>query len=155
MKKILINIFIFLLIFNTSLAKDRDFRPVAKTQDALHLLDYSSIKKGEKDEIKYIQLVSFKKSQITSDGKKYKSVQIYMKGKCKKKMNLPYIMQFYDAQMDDGNVMRGNIVRSSKFGGDWEVSKTGTSYEIVLRKACESYKKTNLFNEALKTLEKK
>ena len=59
-------------------------------------------------------------------------------------MNIPYIMQFYDVQMDDGDVMKGNIVRSAKFSGDWQVSKTGTSYEIVLRKACESYKKTNL-----------
>ena len=155
MKKILINIFIFLLIFNTSLAKDRDFKPVAKTKDALYLLDYLSIKQGERDEIKYIKLVSYKTSKITSDGKKYKSVQIYMKGKCKKKMNLPYILQYYDAQMDDGNVMRGNIVRTANFAGDWEVSKTGTTYEIVLRKACESYKASKLFNEALKTLKEK
>ena len=70
-------------------------------------------------------------------------------------MNLPYILQYYDAQMDDGNVMRGNIVRTANFAGDWEVSKTGTTYEIVLRKACESYKASKLFNEALKTLEKK
>ena len=155
MKKLFINLFILLLIFNTSLAKDRDFRPVAKTKNALYLLDYSSIKQGEKDEIKYIQLISFKTSQITSDGEKYKSVQMYMKGKCKKKMNIPYIMQFYDVQMDDGDVMKGNIVRSAKFSGDWQVSKTGTSYEIVLRRACKSYKASKLLNEARKKLNKK
>tara|TARA_B100001059_G_scaffold189038_1_gene191611 strand:+ start:712 stop:1179 length:468 start_codon:yes stop_codon:yes gene_type:complete len=155
MKKVFINFFIFLLIFNTSLAEDRDFRPVAKTKDALYLLDYLSIKQGEGDEIKYIKLVSYKTSKITSDGKKYKSVQIYMKGKCKKKMNLPYIMQFYDAQMNDGNVMKGNIVRTSKFVGDWEVSKTGTTYEIVLRKACKNYEDFKLAHEMLKKLKKK
>lgn len=155
MKKLFFNIFVFLLVFNTALSEDRDFKPVAAVKDALYLLDYSSIKQGDGDEIKYIQLISYETNKNTSDGKKFKSVQMYMKGKCKEKMNLPYIMQFYDTQMDDGNVMKGNIVRTSKFVGDWEISKPGSTYEAVLLKACEHWEIIKLAEKFFKQKSKK
>ena len=138
MKKLLINIFIFLLFSNLSLAQDRNFIPVAKVNGELYLLDFNSIKPGDNNEIKYIQLISFKKKQTTENGKKYLSVQMYMKGKCNDMINKPYILQYYDAQMDDGNVIKGNIVRSAKWGGGWSKPKEGTAYHIVLEEACKN-----------------
>ena len=114
MKKLIVNIFILLLLSNLCIAQDRNFVPVATVNGELYLLDFNSIKPGDNNEIKYIQLISFKKKQTTENGKKYLSVQMYMKGKCNDMINKPYILQYYDAQMDDGNVMKGNIVRSAK-----------------------------------------
>ena len=143
MKKIFTVFIIYFLFHNLSLAEDRNFQSIGKVGGELYLLDYNSIKSGEGDEIKYIQLISFEKKQNTSDGKKYQSVQMYMKGKCNKNMNKPYILQFYDVQMNDGNTMKGNIVRTSKFGGDWNIPKEGTAYDVVLKEACKAWSLKN------------
>ena len=49
----------------------------------------------------------------------------------------PYILQYYDVRMDDGDTMKGNVVRSAKFGGDWFKPNEGTAYHIVLEEACK------------------
>ena len=61
MKKILILIILSLFSFSLSYSLERDFQPVAKVNGELYLLDYKSIKAGDNDMIKYIQLISFKK----------------------------------------------------------------------------------------------
>ncbi len=133
MKKLIVNIFILLLLSNLCIAQDRNFVPVATVNGELYLLDFNSIKPGDNNEIKYIQLISFKKKQTTENGKKYLSVQMYMKGKCNDMINKPYILQYYDAQMK-----KGNIVRSAKWGGDWSKPKKGTAYHVVLEEACKN-----------------
>ena len=153
MKKLFINFFIFLLIFNTSLAEDRGFQPVAKSKNTLGLLDYSLIKQGEGDEIKYIQLISYKKAKTFIAGTKYKSVQMYKKGKCKENMSLTYIIQAYDVNMDDGNVMKGNIVKTITTPGEWKVDSEKGLEGILLREACRNYeiqKDFEIFKEKLK-----
>ena len=139
MKKILILIILSLFSFSLSYSLDRDFQPVAKVNGELYLLDYKSIKAGDKDMIKYVQLISFKKKQETSNGKKYYSVQMYMEAKCALNMIKPYILQFYDVKMEDGNVMKGNIVRTADFAGDWTTPKKGTAYDVVMKEACETW----------------
>ena len=52
---------------------------------------------------------------------KYLSVQMYMKARCNENMITPYLLQYYDVKMEDGNTMKGNVVRSAKWGGDWQV----------------------------------
>ena len=86
MKKIFTVFIIYSLFHNLSLAEDRNFQSIGKVGGELYLLDYNSIKSGEGDEIKYIQLISFEKKQNTSDGKKYQSVQMYMKGKSEREI---------------------------------------------------------------------
>ena len=98
MKKLIVNIFILLLLSNLCIAQDRNFVPVATVNGELYLLDFNSIKPGDNNEIKYIQLISFKNKIMKM--KKYLSVQMYMKGKCNDMINKPYILQYYDAQMD-------------------------------------------------------
>ena len=137
MKKLFINFFIFLLIFNTSLAEDRDFRPVAKSKNTLGLLDYFSIKQGEGNEIKYIQLISYKNAETLTSGTKYKSLQMYKKGKCKENMNLTYIIQAYDVNMDDGNVMKGTIVKTITTPSEWKIDSEKSLNTIILREACK------------------
>ena len=139
MKKILLIIILSFFITKTSSAIERDFQPVARVSGELYLLDYNSIKAGDDDEIKYIQLISFKKKQNTSNGEKYFSVQMYMKAKCELNMNKPYLLQFYDVKMEDGNTMKGNVVRTARFDGDWDIPKEGTAYDVVMKEACKSW----------------
>ena len=116
-----------------SIAQDRNFVPVATVNGELYLLDLNSIESGDNNEIKYIQLISFKKKQTHPNGEKYLSVQMYMKGKCNVMINKPYVLQYYDAQMK-----KGNIVRTAKWGGDWSKPKKGTAYHVVLEEACKN-----------------
>ena len=139
MKKILVLMILSLFSFSLSYSLERDFQPVAKVNGELYLLDYKSIKAGDKDMIKYVQLISFKKKQETSNGKKYYSVQMYMEAKCALNMIKPYILQYYDVKMEDGNVMKGNIVRTADFAGDWITPKKGTAYDVVMKEACETW----------------
>ena len=143
MKKILFSIILSFFLIKTSHSFERDFQPIAKLSDELHLLDYNSIKAGEEDIIKYIQLISFKNKQDTSDGKKYFSVQIYMEARCNFNMIKPYILQYYDVKMEDGNTMKGNIVRTADFAGDWSAPNEGTAYNAVMKEACKVWSLKN------------
>ena len=155
MKKLFINFFIFLLMFNTSLAEDRGFQPVAKSKNALGLLDYFSIKQGEGDEIKYIQLISYKNAETLTSGTKYKSLQMYKKGKCKENMNLTYIIQAYDVNMDDGNVMKGTIVKTITTPSEWKIGSEKSLNTIILREACKNYEIQKIAEEIFKERSKK
>ena len=154
MKKILLIIILSSFCIKTSSAVERDFRPVAKVDGETYLLDYNSIKAGEGNEIKYIQLISFKKNQVTSDGKKYLSVQMYMKARCNENMITPYLLQYYDVKMEDGNTMKGNVVRSAKWGGDWQSPNIGTAYHIVSQEACRAWSPDQELSEEDKKLKK-
>ncbi|MDA8772585.1 hypothetical protein N9M72_01320 [Candidatus Pelagibacter bacterium] len=155
MKKLFINFFIFLLMFNTSLAEDRGFQPVAKSKNTLGLLDYFSIKQGEGDEIKYIQLISYKNAETLTSGTKYKSLQMYKKGKCKENMNLTYIIQAYDVNMDDGNVMKGTIVKTITTPSEWKIDSEKSLNTIILREACKNYEIQKIAEEIFKERSKK
>ena len=154
MKKIFLILFLSFSLATKSFAVERDFRPVAKVDGEIHLLDYNSIKTGEGNEIKYIQLISFKKNQVTSDGKKYLSVQMYMKARCNENMITPYLLQYYDVKMEDGNTMKGNVVRSAKWGGDWQSPNIGTAYHIVSQEACRAWSPDQELSEEDKKLKK-
>ena len=154
MKKILLIIILSFFCIKTSSAVERDFRPVAKVDGETYLLDYNSIKAGDGNEIKYIQLISFKKKQVTSDGKKYLSVQMYMKARCNENMITPYLLQYYDVKMEDGNTMKGNVVRSAKWGGDWQSPNIGTAYHIVSQEACRAWSPDQELSEEDKKLKK-
>ena len=154
MKKILLFLFLSFSLVTISFAVERDFRPVAKVDGEIHLLDYNSIKTSEGNEIKYIQLISFKKNQVTSDGKKYLSVQMYMKARCNENMIKPYLLQYYDVKMEDGNTMKGNVVRSAKWGGDWLSPNVGTASHIVSQEACRAWSPDQELSEEDKKLKK-
>ena len=59
-----------------------------------------------------------------------------MKARCNENMITPYLLQYYDVKMEDGNTMKGNVVRSAKWGGDWQSPNVGTAYHIVYQEAC-------------------
>ena len=76
MKKLIVNIFI-LLLSNLCIAQDRNFVPVATVNGELYLLDFNSIKPGDNNEIKYIQLISFKKNKLQKMEKISISTNVY------------------------------------------------------------------------------
>ena len=47
-----------------------------------------------------------------------------------------YILDGRDSM---NHVMKGNIVRTADFAGDWITPKKGTAYDVVMKEACETW----------------
>ena len=142
MKKLTYILILIMVLTSKSFSVERDFEEVAKTNDEIYLLDFASVKAaGSNGEIKYIVLISFAKPQKFSNGDKYLSTQLYMKGLCLKDKYKPYLLQYYDVKMDDGDTMKGNIVRTAEWDGEWISPKEQTGYYYTLKFACDVWGK--------------
>ena len=130
-----------MVLTSKSFSVERNFEEVAKTSDEKYLLDFASVKSRDNGEIKYIVLISFAKPQKLTNGDKYLSTQLYMKGLCIKDKYKPYLLQYYDVKMDDGDTMKGNIVRTAEWGGEWISPKKQTGYYYTLKFACDEWGK--------------
>ena len=143
MKKIFIYLITFYFVFNVSIAKDRNFKLIGESVSARFFLDLNSVKQTNNDtklsdfEIKYIQLVSFEKPQTLNTGKRFHSMQIYQRGRCIGIQSKIYRLQYYEKKMHDGDVMKGDIVKTlMNVKKDWKTEKEGSAGYSVLMRAC-------------------
>jgi hypothetical protein len=156
---------LFVLLISNNLHSDengeREWVLVSNNSEVKSFVDLNSVKSsGEIAITKYINLISWKRPQGEGE-KKYYSVQSYIKAQCSQpRKTAIYLLQTYDVQMEDADVMKGNIVLSLSINDkdlEWfqEIPESTESKELDLVCAEQEKQWKETQKKALKILNKK
>ena len=156
---------LFVLLVSSNLHSDengeRKWVLVSNNSAGKSFVDLNSVKSSDEIAItKYINLISWKKPQGEGE-RKYYSVQSYIKAQCSQpRKTAIYFLQTYDVQMEDADVMKGNIVLSLSINDkdlEWfqEIPESTKSKELDLVCAEQEKQWKETQKKALKILNKK
>ena len=142
MKKVFLILFILLVSSNLHSDEKGESRwdKIFQADKVIIFVDLNSIKPVDKFSFFYVSLYSYNKPRKLSSGKKFFSSASYSKVKCTEPRQVArYILQAYDAQMDDADVTKGNIVETFRIKEEnlkWKNIRPGTSEYLESVKVC-------------------
>lgn len=135
---------LFVLLVSSNLHSDENseskWDKIFQADEVIIFVDLNSIKPIDKTSFFYFSLYSYNKPRKLSSGKKFFSSASYSKVKCTEPRQVArYILQAYDAQMEDADVTKGNIVETLRIKEEnlkWENIRPGTSGYIEANEVC-------------------
>ena len=142
MKKTFLILFVLLVSNNLHSDENGESRwdKIFQGDKVIIFVDLNSIKPIDKTSFFYVSLYSYNKLRKLSSGKKFFSSASYSKVKCTEPRQVArYILQAYDAQMDDADVSKGNIVETFRIKEEnlkWKNIRPGTSEYLEAVKVC-------------------
>jgi hypothetical protein len=163
MKKLFLILFVLLVSSNLHSDEngERKWVLVSNNSAGKSFVDLNSVKSSDEIAItKYINLISWKKPQGEGE-RKYYSMQSYVKAQCTQpRKTAIYLLQTYDVQMEDADIMKGNIVLTLSINDkdlEWSQEIPGSTESKELDLVCaereKQWKATQ--KKALKILDKK